>query len=280
MLPDHWPPPIVLTTDFGAADPYAGVMKGVIHGINPRAVVIDLTHQVPPQDLRRAAFYLAASHRYFPAGTIHVAVVDPGVGTQRWVLLVTTPTARFLAPDNGILSYVLPRPGGPRQSGPGRHPVPPGCAAYQLTNPDYWLHPVSSTFHGRDIFAPVAAHLSLGVAPQALGTPVADLVWLPGLQPAREDGAILGEVLYADHFGNLITNISSQDLAGYTVTEVEISNRRIPRLSGTYHGGDAPAGELVALIGSHGYLEIARPDGSAAAALGVGAGEPVRVSVG
>jgi S-adenosylmethionine hydrolase len=255
-------------------------MKGVIHGINPRAVVVDLTHQVPPQDLRRAAFILATSHHYFPAGAIHVAVVDPGVGTQRRALLVTTSTARFLAPDNGILSYVLPRHDGPRQSVPGRHPVPPGCAAYQLTNADYWLHPVSSTFHGRDIFAPVAAHLSLGVAPEVLGTPVADLAWLPSIQATRAGGAILGEVLYADHFGNLITNISAEDLAEVTVRQVQIRGHLIPGLSRTYHDGDTPPGELVALLGSHGYLEIARPDGSAAAELGAGQGEPVRVSVG
>lgn len=279
MLPDQPAPPIVLTTDFGVADPYVGVMKGVIHGINPRAVVIDLTHQVPPQDLRRAGFLLATSYRYFPSGAIHVVVVDPGVGTQRRALLVTTPTARFLAPDNGILSYVLPRPGGTSQVSSGLHPVPAGCAAYQLTNPDYWLHPVSSTFHGRDIFAPVAAHLSLGVAPEVLGTPVADLVWLPSLQPARVGSAILGEVLYADHFGNLITNISAEDLTGLPVSHVEIKRRSIPRLSRTFHDRGTPAGSLVAFFGSHGYLEIALPDGSAAAELGVGAGEEVRVSV-
>ncbi len=282
MTPGQPSPPIVLTTDFGTADPYVGIMKGVIHGINPRAAVIDLTHQVPPQDLRRAAFILATSHGYFPAGAIHVAVVDPGVGTPRRALLVLTPKVRFLAPDNGILSQALERCGWPSPTTTGRCPVPPGCFAYELNNPDHWLHPVSSTFHGRDIFAPVAAHLSRGVAPQYLGTPVPDLVWLPGLQPVRERGAIVGQALHADRFGNLITNISAQDLAGATVTQVEIKGQRIPRLSRTYHDGDpdlSGPGGLVALMGSHGHLEIALPGGSAAALLGAGAGEPVRVEV-
>ncbi len=270
-------PPIVLTTDFGSDDPDVGIMKGVILGINPQATVIDLTHQIAAGDLRRAAFTLAISYQYFPPGAIHVAVVDPGVGTQRRALLVLTPKVRFLAPDNGILSQVLERCGWPPPTTTGRCPTPPGCFAYEINNPGYWLHPVSNTFHGRDIFAPVAAHLSRGVAPQYLGTPVPDLAWLPGLQPVPQGDAILGQVLHADHFGNLIANISAQDLAGVTVRQVQIKGRRIPRLSGAYHDGDGPPGGLVALIGSHGYLEIALPDGSAAALLGAGAGEVVRV---
>ncbi|MSQ06144.1 MAG: hypothetical protein EXR54_04830 [Dehalococcoidia bacterium] len=282
MTPGQLSPLIVLTTDFGMAEPWVGVMKGVIHVINPEAVVFDLTHQIPPQDLRRAAFVLATSYTYFPRGAIHVAVVDPGVGTQRRAVLVVTPEARFLAPDNGILSQVLERCGWPPPTATGPSPAPPGCAAYHLNKPDHWLSPVSNTFHGRDIFAPVAAHLSRGVSPQYLGTPVAGLVWLPGLRALREGNTVRGEVLHADHFGNLITSISAQDLANMTVGQVQIKGRSIPRLSRTYHDGDALPGALVALvalIGSHGYLEIALPNGNAAALLGAEAGEPVRVDV-
>ena len=276
------PPLIVLTTDFGNSDPYVGMMKGVILTINPGATIVDLTHQVQPQNLQQASFILGASHRFFPPGAIHLVVVDPGVGTGRRALLVTTPNARFLAPDNGILSGVL---GQLLESPPTeacRVPVPSGCAALELTNAQYWLHPVSDTFHGRDIFAPVAAHLSLGVAPEDLGPPLADLAWLPAVQPQREGRRIRGEVIYTDHFGNLITNIPTEWLveAGKTAElRVEIKGRIISRLSRTFHDDSSQSEEdLLALIGSHGYLEIARRDGSAALALSVAAGEPVLVS--
>jgi S-adenosyl-L-methionine hydrolase (adenosine-forming) len=271
------PPPIVLTTDFGFADPYVGVMKGVILNINPRAIIADLTHQVPPQNLRQAAFVLGSSFRFFPPNSIHVVVVDPGVGTERQAILLVTPDARFLAPDNGVLSRILSNyldeiPGG----NPGIVPVPRNCVAYQLTNPQYWLHPVSNTFHGRDIFAPVAGHLSLGVPPDAIGQQVSELVWLPLPLPSYQSDGIHGEVIYADHFGNLITNIPGDKLAGAGKVLVQIKGRRITRLSQTFHSGGIPTdSNLLALIGSHGYLEIAVRDGSAALALGAGPGEPV-----
>ena len=262
-----------------------GYSGGVILTINPGATIVDLTHQVQPQNLQQASFILGASHRFFPPGAIHLVVVDPGVGTGRRALLLTTPVARFLAPDNGILSGVL---GQLLESPPteaSRVSVPSGCAAFELTNPQYWLDPVSDTFHGRDIFAPVAAHLSLGVAPEKLGQAVADLAWLPAVQPQREGRRIRGEVIYTDHFGNLITNIPAEWLveAGQTgkTTElrVEIKGRIISQLSRTFHEDSSQSEEdLLALIGSHGYLEIARRDGSAALALSVAAGEPVLVS--
>ena len=273
-------PPIVLTTDFGAASPYAGVLHGVVLGINPSAIVVDLTHQIQPQNILQASFILGINYPFFPNGSIHVAVVDPGVGTDRQPLMVGTPTAWFLAPDNGLLSYVLADhlKETPRQ--PGLVPLPSDCAAYYLTNSRYWLSPVSQTFHGRDIFAPVAAHLSLGVSPDQLGQPAREMVWLPTPQPTRRGNKLSGEVLYADHFGNLVTNIPAQDLANNGSLEVEIKGRRINHLSRTFHDRQKEqAGALLALVGSHGYLEIAVPDGSASLILGVDTGEPVHVSI-
>ena len=271
-------PPIVLTTDFGLADPYAGVMKGVILRLNPLATLVDLTHEIDPQNLLQAAFVLGTSHRFFPKGTIQVVVVDPGVGTERRPLLVVTPGARFLAPDNGVLSYVLRAFLEHPPAEPGMVSLPQGLAAYHLTNKEYWLNPISDTFHGRDIFAPVAAHLSLGVPPEALGEPLADLAWLPSPSPERQGNTIHGQVIYADRFGNLVTNIPAPELANSASVVVEIKGRRIAGLSHAFHDPlYAAADGLVALVGSHGYLEIAVPDGSAALTLGAGVDEPVNV---
>jgi len=302
-------PIIVLTTDFGTTDAYAGVMKGVILHINPAAGIVDLTHQIQPQNIHQAAFILGTSHRFFPAGAIHIVVVDPGVGTERRALLLLTPMAWFLAPDNGVLSAAI-QPFGQwtSQKSPltqrgkegisslgesGRVPVPSGCSAYELTNREYWLHPVSETFHGRDIFAPVAAHLSLGIRPESVGTPVSDLVGLSMPEPTRQGSAIRGQVIYVDHFGNLVTNIPAEQLAGAAPKrrgapgqiQVEIKGQLIRRLSRTYHEvgqqargqGGRTGSSLLALIGSHGYLEIAVRDGNVALELGVSVGEPVYV---
>ena len=268
--------PIVLTTDFGLDDPYVGVMKGVVAGINPSAQVIDLTHQIRPQNVRQAAFVLGTSYRFFSPGAIHVAVVDPGVGTSRLALLLLTPWGRFLAPDNGVLSQVfrdyLDRP--PERV--GRVEVPEKLAAYSLTNSSYWLHPVSQTFHGRDIFAPVAAHLSLGVPPERLGEPVGDLSWLPQPSPIERDNGVHGEVVNVDHFGNLVTNIPSSMLAAPDGISLTISGWVIRGLSQTYHESEQSGDdELVALVGSQGFLEVAVRNGSAALSLGVDVGEPV-----
>ena len=178
---------LVFTTDFGLSDSYAGVMKGVASGINPELAFIDLTHQIAPQNIAQAAFVLGVSHRFFPADAIHVAVVDPGVGTNRRPILLETPHGSFVAPDNGLLSRVisgyLPSP----PADPGTAQLPPALLGVHLTNPDYWLHPVSSTFHGRDIFTPVAAHLSRGVAPESLGDRIHEVTWLPMPLPRRTD---------------------------------------------------------------------------------------------
>ena len=266
----------MFTTDFGLSDSYAGVMKGVALGINPELSFVDLTHQVAPQNVSQAAFALGVSYRYFPAHAIHVAVVDPGVGTTRRPVLVQTPDGAFIAPDNGLLSRVLDNylPGAPVASGPVG--VPQSLRAFHLTNPEYWLHPVSSTFHGRDIFTPVAAHLSLGVAPEQMGEPTDVLEYLPVPQPRVEAEGIRGEITYSDTYGNLISNIPQQLIEGRTIDDIRIRGRSIDRLSRTFN--DGPDAGLVALVGSHGYLEVAVPNGSAAAMLSAGPGEPIAVT--
>ena len=281
-------PILVFTTDFGLTDSYAGVMKGVALGINPELRLIDLTHQVAPQNVSQGAFALGVSFHYFPPSAIHVAVVDPGVGTARRPILLITPHGSFVAPDNGLLSRVLAEylPDPPVH--PGTVELPPTVRAFHLTNPGYWLQPVSSTFHGRDVFTPAAAHLSLGVAPELLGEPTAELAWLPLPQPRVTPEGIRGEIIYSDVYGNLISSIPATLLENQNLSEVRIRGRAIPRLSRTFldiaegastdiaEGASTP--DLVALFGSHGYLEVAVPNGSAAAVLSAGPGEPVTVS--
>lgn len=271
---------LVFTTDFGLTDSYAGVMKGVALGINPNLRLIDLTHQVAPQNVSQGAFVLGVSYRYLPADAIHVAVVDPGVGTSRRPILLQTPHGSFVAPDNGLLSRVLSEylPDPPTHTGTVE--LTPALRAFHLTNPDYWLHPVSSTFHGRDIFTPVAAHLSLGIAPESLGEPTTELTWLPLAPPRFTAEGVGGEIIYCDVYGNLISNIPSSLLEGRQIGEVRIRGRAIQTLSATFLdiGDSTPPPELIALFGSHGYLEVAVPNGNAASLLSAGPGEPVTVT--
>ena len=280
MNPDRDNPGIILTTDFGVGDPYVGVMKGVIFGLNPLVTVIDLTHGISPQNVRQGAFILGVNHRYFPENAIHVAVVDPGVGTERLAILVQTPRGRFLAPDNGILSNVVWNAADDASTLDGPTPLPTDCTAYRLTEPRFWLSPVSATFHGRDVFAPAAAHLSLGVSPHEMGRPVSHIFRLAAAQPSGKlPGTVLGEVIYQDSFGNLVTNIDAARLTPSASPTVQIKTRRIPGLRRTFHDGSIqPEDGLIALFGSHGYLEIAVRDASAARLLQAGAGEPVKVT--
>ena len=249
-------------------------MKGVILGINPQATIVDICHEIEPQSILQAAFLLGTSCPFFPKDTVHVAVVDPGVGTARRAILLITPQGYFLAPDNGVLSYVV-QAGFPRRR-PGRAArrirLPAGYRAFSLTNPRYWLHPVSSTFHGRDIFAPVAAHLSLGVAPQELGEEVTNLAWLPLTEPRWSKGVLEGVVLHIDRFGNLITDIPGRLVAGRRI-EVEVNGWRIQGLSPSYAAGQ----EILALIGSHNNLEVSIRSGSAAGITGATVGSTVLV---
>ena len=268
------PPLLVFTTDFGLSDPYAGVMKGVALSINPTVRMVDLTHQIAPQDVAQAAFVLGTSYRYFPPDTIHVVVVDPGVGGDRQPVAVATPHGRFVGPDNGVLTTVLSDYAEYAPEAPGRAPLPPQVSATHLTNTEYWRHPVSNTFHGRDIFTPVAAHLSLGVSLEEMGNPIGELVWLETARPEFEAGAVRGRVVYQDRFGNLITNIPGQSLAGLSGLRVEVKGNIIHGLSRTFGDGNR---NPIALIGSHGYLEVALPNGSAASFLDTVPGEPVAV---
>ena len=275
---------ITLTTDFGASDGYVGAMKGVILGVNPQASIVDLTHNVPAQDIAHGAFVLGATCRYFPRDAVHVCVVDPEVGTSRRALLLVTPTGTFVAPDNGLLTYVLLDPASSdfAGSGPGadvefKSPftvdVPDGCTAYSLTRSEYWRHPVSDTFHGRDIFAPIAAHLSAGVPVGQLGEETREVVALNLGPPQSRRDAIEGRVVFVDHFGNLVSNVPASAVRGSSV-EVEIKGRRVKGLSRTFAGGRG----LRALIGSHGHLEIAENSGSAAERLSADVGTRLRVT--
>ena len=272
---------ITLTTDFGTRDAYAGAMKGAILGINPDANVVDITHDVPAHDVVHGAFVVAGACSAFPAETMHVCVVDPGVGGERRPLLIETPGGIFLAPDNGLLTFImrLYRAGGNSLSPDVAEPmtpvvgaVPLACRAFVLDKPKYWKHPVSDTFHGRDVFAPVAAYLSRGVSAEEVGSVTQEVLWLNVPEPVASGAAIEGQVIYIDGFGNLVTNIEDRAMPRSRVL-VEVKGERIAGLS---HWYDADK-NLVAIIGSYGYLEIAAPGASAANVLDAGLGSQVRV---
>ena len=268
-------PIITLLTDFGLADAYVGAMKGVLLGINPSATLVDLTHDVLPQNVLAGAFLLSTAWRYFPEGTIHMAIVDPGVGTERRAFLLEGHGHLFLAPDNGLLTFILP----PEDVvvplfQPYLARLPQGFQAYALTSSRYWRQHVSATFHGRDLFAPVAGHLSLGVPPQEVGEPVNNLVRLSVPVPRWQAGKLMGHVLHVDRFGNVVTTVPEAALAGHGQMEVEVRGATIRGLVHAY----AEAHGLAALIGSHGYLEVALPNGSAAQELSLKVGDEVVVS--
>ncbi|MFH1919591.1 MAG: SAM-dependent chlorinase/fluorinase [Planctomycetota bacterium] len=255
---------ITLTTDFGAGSPYVAAMKGVILSINSRTTVVDITHGVRPQDVRQAALVLDDVAGRFPPESIHVAVVDPGVGTDRAILYAEIDRQRFVAPDNGVLSRVA------RRITPSK--------IIRVSEPEYWLEPVSATFHGRDIMAPVAARLSAGLDPEKLGPPLEKLVMLGWPEPVVSPGKIEGEVLDVDSFGNLITNVEAPMLAEIPDVgraSVELAKCKTEGIRTTY--ADAPPGALIALVGSSGRLELAIVGGSAAKTLGGAVGDSVTV---
>lgn len=261
-------PHIALLTDFGDQDAYVAQLKGVILTINPRAQLLDLSHQVPPFDLRQASYLLEQATRFLPATTIVVAVVDPGVGSQRHPIgLRTRANKYYIGPDNGLFSRVVES----EQI----------AAVHVLRNADFFLNrQPSMTFHGRDIFAPVAAHLSLGVELQALGPALTDLVLLPVITPRVEGRTVRGEVIHIDHFGNIISSITRRYLEQVqTGHEVLISlagaSYRIP-FCATY--SDAKPGQLICLINSDGAFELASPRHDAAAMIGVKGGEALTLS--
>ena len=242
---------ITLTTDFGSQDWFVGTMKGVILGINPKAHWVDITHEIPAGDIRAGAFALMASYRFFPKGTIHVAVVDPGVGSERHAIAVDTANYVFVGPDNGVLSFALKN----EEIKDVR----------RLQNERYFLKPLSHTFHGRDVFAPVAAHLSRSVALSKLGPKQGDIINLAWPDPKISRNRISGEVVYVDRFGNAITNIANMCVASFKDAEVFIAGKSVCRVKPFYQS--VPAGEPVAVPGSSGLLEIAINGGSVATSL-------------
>src|SRR5262245_28512049 len=255
-------PLIALLTDFGLCDHYVGTMKGVVLSICPEATLVDISHDVAPQDIRDGALELAAAYRYFPSGTIFLVVVDPGVGSTRRGIAAEVGDHRFVAPDNGVLSVVFDQ-------------APPQLVV-ELTNRSYARPTISKTFEGRDRFAPAAAWLANGIALTALGGPVTALARLEVPRPRPTDDGVDGEVLRVDHFGNLMTNIDDSALGTISGTViVRIGELVIPRVVATY--ADVTPGELCALVGSSDRLEIAVNGGSAAAALGLGRGAVVQL---
>jgi len=259
---------ITLLTDFGLEDSYVAQMKGVIAGINPQAVVLDITHAIPPQDIEQAARVLADAYSAFPAGTIHVIVVDPGVGSRRRALAAEWSGHRFVCPDNGILSFL---------------PDPLPSTVVQLDQPRWWRPQLSNTFHGRDLFAPVAAAWSCGRSLHELGSPLTDpIVRLNPPAPtrvSRPDGAIVtGRIVARDHFGNLITNIPPALLPETKHLRIEVDGQVLAeRLCACYAEGRP--GECLALWNSSGWLEIAIVNGDAAARWHCGPGMPVIVTI-
>ena len=255
-------PIITLTSDFGTSSPFVGAMKGAILGINPAARLIDLSHDIPPFDIRHAAFFLAEALPHFPPHTIHVVVIDPEVGGTRNALFVGVAGQRIVVPDNGcwtLLAEGRDRP----------------LRVLKLAEPKYWRTPVSPTFHGRDIFAPVAAYLSLGVSPSQLGPVLTTWRELAWPIPNRTARAIAGEVIFVDHFGNLISNIPGHALTSLPPTARVAAAGVVARKVRTY--ADAQVGELVSLVSSSGLLEIAIVQGNAASKLGLGVGAPLRI---
>jgi S-adenosylmethionine hydrolase len=255
---------ITLLTDFGLEDGYVAAMKGVIAGIAPDADVVDVTHLIPPQDVASGRFRLLTVTPYFPPGTVHLAVVDPGVGTRRRAVAVRSSSGSLLVgPDNGLLLGALE--------------ADPAVAAVELSEPRFWRTPApSATFHGRDVFAPVAAHLARGVALELLGPAVAlDSLVSVELPPWRPvPGGAEGAVQAVDRFGNLISNVPGTVLSGVGAWTASIAGRTVTG-RGTY--GDVPPGEALALVGSHGFVEIAVRQGSARNALEASIGMAVAI---
>lgn len=255
---------VTLTTDFGADSPYVAAMKGVLLSLAPRTTIVDLTHSIPPQHVRYGAIVLDQVCERYPPGTLHVAVVDPGVGTEREIVYIEIGAQRYLGPDNGLFSRIASR-------------IKP-TRVIAVDRPEFWLPSVSATFHGRDIMAPVAARLSEGLEPARIGTPRDGIFVLDWPQPIAGANSICGEILLVDSFGNLITNIERALLASIpsgTIPRISTSAISITGISRAY--GERVAGETVALVGSSELLEIAVVNGNAAQTLGMRAGDPIQI---
>lgn len=259
---------ITLLTDFGDRDYFVASMKGVILGINPQARIVDISHHVAPHQVEDAAYLLKSCYRYFPDGTVHVAVVDPGVGSTRRPLLVTSSRFFFVAPDNGILTHIYKEES--------------SVEVRQIENKQYRLDSEGATFDGRDLFAPAAAWLTKGQVPGSFGRFVRDYVELPVLEPSWEGGALVGRIMYVDHFGNLISNLTlvhlkeAQAVTKRATVTIRIGGMAIEGLTASYSEGTKETPH--ALINSNGLVEIFLKEGSAAAWLKVGRGERIEIA--
>jgi len=260
---------ITLLTDFGTADYFVAAVKGVILAANPQARIVDITHEIPPHDIDAGAFTLLAACSSFPTGTVHVAVVDPGVGSSRRPIMVQANKQFFVGPDNGTLSYVCDRYA--------------GTEIVHLTNAKYFRDPVSATFNGRDIFAPVAAALSTGVKPSQLGEKVADYVKLKPLRAeASANGEIVGRIIHIDRFGNCVTNITPVELTTEMIAagaKVRVKRKLVKSFRSFFADDTGNRDRVFALLGSAGFLEIAAREESAAKVLNAQRGDPVVVSL-
>jgi hypothetical protein len=258
---------ITLLTDFGSKNGFTGVLKGVIWKIAPQAQIADITHEITPQNIMEGAIALWRAATYFPSGTIHIAVVDPGVGTSRRPIAARINDQYFVGPDNGLFTPLMEQA--------ERHGQP--VSVYHLNKPQYWLPEVSNTFHGRDIFSPVAAHLAAGIPIDELGTQIDDPVRLVMPRPVRLDSGWRGEVVLIDVFGNIATNLAAEHVSEIDHETLRIAGRTIKGLVKSY--GDREPGAIVALIDSEGFLEVARVNGNAAQTLQVKVGDLVELVV-
>lgn len=264
-------PIISLTTDFSTRDGNVGVMKGVILGIAPDAKIVDISHAVEPQNIQAAAHILKRQVFYFPAGTVHVVVVDPGVGTQRRPIAAQVGPQRFVGPDNGVFSPLYERAEKENWE----------VKIVHLNNPEFWLDTISSIFHGRDIFSPVGAHWAAGTELESLGEVIDDPVRFETPIPERTENGVMGEVVYIDHFGNISTNIHKSDMMGLdedlAKVKVRVSGFEIKGMVNTF--GERPAGEIVALYSSTDYLIVSEVNGSAVKRLKTKLGDKFEVDI-
>lgn len=259
-------PIITLLTDFGTQDYFVGAIKGVILSANPAAAIVDITHDVPPQDIHAAAFNLLAVYNDFPSGTIHLAVVDPGVGSTRRPILIECAKQVFVGPDNGLFSWICEREA--------------GFLARQLTNENFFRRPKSATFHGRDVFAPVAAALSKGVAPEEFGPTIVDLIELESLTPRTNyDGTVEAAIIHIDRFGNCITNLTSEHFSDDVSRRLRlvVNGREINCFREFFSAAGAGDELLFMIPGSAGFIEIASQNSSAASILKVRRGQSVQL---
>jgi S-adenosyl-L-methionine hydrolase (adenosine-forming) len=257
---------ITIMTDFGLTDGFVGAMKGVIYSINPKAIITDITHDINPYNMLGASFIFNSAYKYFPKGTVHLVVVDPGVGSERRALAIETEDYFFVTPDNGVLSSAIENE--------------KVIKIIELSEPKYFRSEVSNTFHGRDIFAPISANLSLGVDIDFFGNRLNDIVRIFSPEPQIAEDKMIGEIIYIDRFGNLITNISMElirKLANDKEIVIKVGNRTIYKISNSY--ADVPIGKLLAIFNSFEKLEIALNSASASKILSLQKGDPVIIQI-